>query len=428
MPGIVIVGTQWGDEGKGKIVDFLAEKADCVVRYGGGANAGHTVVVDGKKYAFHIVPSGVVFGRRSYIGNGVVLDPEVLLEEIENLKKEGVKPKLYISDRAHVVFDFHKIIDDLEESFKGELGAGTTKRGIGPAYSDKVARFGIRVADLLDENILKKKLGILVELKQRLISQVYGGNETLGKDDILRKYRQLGKRMAKFVCDVSFEINSALDKGQTVVFEGAQGTLLDIDHGVYPYGTSSNPTAGGACTGVGVGPTKITRVVGVTKAYTSRVGAGPVPTELRDEVGDRIREKGGEYGTTTGRPRRCGWFDMVPVRYAVRVNGISELALTKLDVLSGIDPLKLCTHYRFNDEAITELPASLKVFENCEPVYEEIEGWPEPTDWHVVAKKGYDAMPVHAKAYVQRIEDLAGVPVKILSVGPERRDTIVFED
>jgi len=428
MPGIVIVGTQWGDEGKGKIVDFLAEKADCVVRYSGGANAGHTVVVNGKKYKFHIIPSGAIYGKELYIGNGVVVDLEILLQEIEKLKKEGIEPDLHLSDRAHVVFDFHKIIDGLEEKFKGKLSAGTTRRGIGPAYSDKVARYGIRVVDLLSEDTLRRKMDVLLELKQRIISQVYGGKETLNKEEIIKKYLKLGQRIADYVCDVSLSINSALDKGRTVIFEGAQGTLLDIDHGIYPYGTSSNPTAGGACTGVGVGPTRIEKVVGVTKAYTSRVGTGPVPTELKDEIGDRIRDKGGEYGTTTGRPRRCGWFDVVPVRYSIRVNGISELALTKLDVLSGINPVKLCIHYKFKDEVITEIPADLKVYENCKPVYEELEGWSDSVDWHKVAQEGYDALPSQAKAYVERIEELVGVPIKIISVGPERQDTIIIED
>lgn len=428
VTGIVIVGTQWGDEGKGKIVDFLSENADCVVRYGGGANAGHTVVVEGKIFKFHIIPSGAVYGKKLYIGNGLVVDPQVLLAEIESLKREGLTPDLHISDRAHVVFDFHKMIDGLEEKFKGKLSAGTTKRGIGPTYSDKVARFGIRVADLLDDDTLRRKLDILLELKQRIITRVYDGEETLDKEKIIRRYLQLGHRISDYVCDVSLEINSALDKGQTVIFEGAQGTLLDIDHGVYPYGTSSNPTAGGACTGVGVGPTKITKVIGVTKAYTSRVGTGPVPTELKDEIGERIREKGGEYGTTTGRPRRCGWFDVVPVTYSIRVNGISELALTKLDVLSGINPIRLCLHYKSEDEIIAEIPADLKMYEKCRPVYEELEGWPSSVEWSKVAQEGYDALPQKAKAYIERIQELVRVPIKTISVGPERKDTIVTED
>lgn len=424
----MIVGTQWGDEAKGKITDFLAEKADRVVRYNGGANAGHTVVVNGKKYKFHLVPSGVLRGKPVYIGNGVVLDPEVLTEELETLKAEGFKPDLHISDRTHVVFKFHKILDGLQEKFKGNLRAGTTKRGIGPTYSDKAARFGIRVADLLEEKVLKWKMDVLVDLAQKLISQVYEGDVLLDKQQIIDDALHFGRKIADCVCDVSAEINDALDRGETVLFEGAQGTLLDIDHGVYPYGSSSSTVAGGACTGVGVGPTKIDKVIGVTKAYTSRVGTGPVPTELTDEIGDKIRNVGDEYGTTTGRPRRCGWLDLVPVKYSVRLNGVSQLVVTKLDVLSGINPLKICVRYRVGEKTVDTIPASLGLFELCEPVYEELEGWPENVDWRKVVSKGYDALPEQAKIYLERIEELAGVPISLVSVGPERRETIVIND
>lgn len=426
MPGIVIVGTQWGDEAKGKITDFLSEKADCVVRYNGGANAGHTVVVDGKKYAFHLIPSGVLQGKKLYIGNGVVVDPEVLVQEIEMVRKEGFEPDLYISDRAHVVFGFHKALDGLQEEFKGGLRAGTTKRGIGPAYSDKAARYGIRVADLLDEDVLRQKLDILVDLKQRIMSQVYNGNVSLDKKEILKESLDFGRTISDWVCDVSIEINKALDKGETVIFEGAQGTMLDIDHGLYPYGSSSSTIAGGACTGVGVGPGKISKVIGVTKAYTSRVGTGPVPSELQDEVGGRLRQVGKEYGTTTGRPRRCGWLDLVPVKYSSRLSGITELVVTKLDVLSGIAPLKICTHYKCGDKILDYVPASLKLFQTCEPVYEELEGWQDSVDWHEVALEGYDGLPEQAKTYLERIEELLKVPIRLVSVGPERRDTIVI--
>ncbi|MCS7120576.1 MAG: adenylosuccinate synthase [Nitrososphaerota archaeon] len=425
MPGLVVVGTQWGDEGKGKIVDFLAKDADCVVRYNGGSNAGHTVVVKGRIYKFHIVPSGVLQGKRVYIGNGVVVDPEVLLREIEGLRSNGFDPDLHVSDRAHVVFDFHKVIDGLEEKFKGGLSAGTTLRGIGPAYSDKVARFGIRVADLLNKDELKRKLDLLSTLKQKVITHVYDAEEVIDKEAIFRKYLDYGQRISKYVCDVSSEINEALDKGETVIFEGAQGTLLDVDHGIYPFGTSSNATAGGACTGVGVGPTKIEKVIGVAKAYISRVGTGYVPTELRDDIGERIRVIGGEYGTATGRPRRCGWFDLVPVKYSIRVNGISELILTKLDVLSGINPLKICLHYMCEGKVVSDVPADLTKYEKCVPIYEEMEGWSGSIDWHKVAVGGYDAMPEEAKAYVERIEELTGVPIKMISVGQEREDTII---
>ena len=428
MPGIVIVGTQWGDEAKGKITDFLAENADCVVRYNGGANAGHTVVVNGKKYAFHLIPSGVLHNKKLYIGNGVVVDPEVLAQELETVRRQGFEPDLRISDRAHIVFGFHKILDGLQEKFKGNLRAGTTKRGIGPVYSDKAARYGIRVADLLDEYVLRRKLDLLLDLKQRIISEVYGGNVSLDKEQILRESLAFGGKIADWVCDVSIEINNALDAGETVIFEGAQGTLLDIDHGLYPYGSSSNTIAGGACTGVGVGPSRIDKVIGVTKAYISRVGTGPVPTELKDDVGERLRSVGQEYGTTTGRPRRCGWLDVVPVKYSVRLSGVTELVVTKLDVLSGIDPVKICLHYKCENRIVDYIPASLKLFERCEPVYEEMEGLPDSVDWHKVALGGYDALPEQAKAYLGRIEELVKVPIRLVSVGPERRDTIVIED
>ena len=427
MPGTVIVGTQWGDEAKGKITDFLAEKADRVVRFNGGANAGHTVVVDGKVFKFRLVPSGVLHRKKLYIGNGVVLDPEVLTQEIESLKRDGFKPDLHISDRAHVVFGFHKILDGLQERFKGNLRAGTTMMGIGPVYSDKAARFGVRVADLLDEEVLKWKLDVLVDLAQSLIKNVYGGQEVLDKDQILKDSLNFGKSIADSVCDVSETINRALDLGETVLFEGAQGTLLDLDHGLYPFGSSSSIVAGGACTGAGVGPTKIDEVIGVMKAYTSRVGEGPVLTELTDAVGEKIRNVGHEYGTATGRPRRTGWLDLVAVKYAVKLSGISKLVVTKLDVLSGIDPLKICVGYEADGKTLNTVPASLSLFGNIKPVYEEIEGWQERVEWRKVVDKGYGGLPEQAKAYLARIEELVKVPITIVSVGAERRDTIVVE-
>jgi len=428
MPGIVIVGTQWGDEAKGKVTDFLAKDADCVVRYNGGANAGHTVVVDGKTYKFHLIPSGVLRGKKVYIGNGVVVDPNVLVDELEDLKREGFNPNLRISDRAHVVFNFHKIEDGLQERLKGNLRAGTTKRGIGPAYSDKTARFGIRIADLLNKEILKSKLDLLVGFKQKIIRQVYGENIKLDMNEILEKALQFGQYISDLVCDVSAEINDALDRGETVIFEGAQGTLLDIDHGLYPYGTSSSTVAGGACIGVGVGPKRIDKVIGVMKAYISRVGTGPVPTELKDKIGDKIREVGKEYGTTTGRPRRVGWLDLVPVKYSIRLNSIDELIVTKLDVLSGISPLKICIKYKCEGRTIDTVPADICLFEKCEPVYEELEGWPADVDWRRIVKEGYDALPKQAKEYLQMIEEHLKVPISIISVGPDRRETIVREN
>lgn len=428
MPGIVIVGTQWGDEAKGKVTDFLAKKADCVVRFNGGANAGHTVVVDGKVFKFRLVPSGVLHGKRLYIGNGVVVDPKVLTQELESLRKDGFTPDLHVSDRAHIVFGFHKILDGLQERFKGNLRAGTTMMGIGPVYSDKAARFGVRVADLLDEDVLRWKLDVLVNLAQRLIKNVYGGDQVLDKDQILKEALSFGKMIANSVCDVSLEVNEALDKGETVLFEGAQGTLLDLDHGLYPYGSSSSTVAGGACTGVGVGPTRISEVVGVMKAYTSRVGTGPVPTELTDVVGEKIRNVGHEYGTATGRPRRTGWLDLVPVKHSIKISGISKLVVTKLDVLSGINPLKICVSYKAENKNVDIVPASLSLFQKYKPVYEELEGWQEKVDWGKVATEGYNGLPEQAKAYLARIEELVRVPITIVSVGAERRDTIVIEE
>jgi len=426
MPGIVIVGTQWGDEAKGKITDFLAKDANCVVRYNGGANAGHTVVVNGKTYKFHLIPSGVLHGKRVYLGNGMVIDPEILMDELEDLRREGVQPDLHISDRAHVVFSFHKLEDGLQERLKGNLRAGTTRRGIGPTYSDKTARFGIRIADLLDEEVLDSKLNILIDLKQKIINQVYGEDVKIDKKKVLVKALKFGKAISEYVCDVSAEINEALDKGETVIFEGAQGTLLDIDHGLYPYGTSSSTVAGGACIGVGVGPKRIDEVIGVMKAYTSRVGTGPVPTELKNSIGERIREVGKEYGTTTGRPRRVGWLDLVPVKYSIRLNGIDKLAITKLDVLSGINPLKICIKYKCGDRMIDTIPADIRTFKECEPVYEEIEGWEASLDWRKIVQKGYEALPEQAKEYLKRIEEHVKIPISIISVGPERSETIIL--
>jgi len=418
---------QWGDEAKGKVTDFLAEKADRVVRFNGGANAGHTVVVDGKVFKFRLVPSGVLHRKKLYIGNGVVLDPEVLTKEVESLKRDGYKPDLHISDRAHIVFGFHKILDGLQERFKGNLRAGTTMMGIGPVYSDKAARFGVRVADLLDEEILKWKLDVLVDLAQSLIKNVYGGEEALDKDQITRDALSFGKFIADSACDVSEIINKALEMGENVLFEGAQGTLLDLDHGLYPFGSSSSIVAGGACTGAGVGPNRIDEVLGVVKAYTSRVGEGPVPTELTDAVGEKIRNVGHEYGTATGRPRRTGWLDLVPVRYSVRLSGISKLVITKLDVLSGINPLKICVGYEADGKTLNTIPASLSLFQKCKPIYEKVEGWQEKVDWRKVVEKGYGGLPEQTKAYLEKIEELVKVPITIVSVGAERRDTIVVE-
>ena len=426
MPGIIVLGCQWGDEGKGKIVDVLSEKADCVVRCQGGANAGHTIVIKGEKYKFHLIPSGVLQNKTIYIGNGVVLDPEILLQEVDLLKSKNIEPKLKISEKAHIVFDFHKLIDALEEDFKGDLKAATTKRGIGPTYSDKVGRFGIRAVDLTEEDTLKKKLDKIIDLRQKHLKYIYGSEIVLDKQKIFDKYWEFGKRLGPYMCDVSSEVNAILNSGGNVVFEGAQGTMLDVDHGVYPYGTSSNPTVGGIFTGSGIGPKHISEVIGVVKAFTSRVGHGRVPTELNDEVGHKIREIGGEYGTTTGRPRRIGWLDAVSTKYAVDINGITSIFFTKIDALSGISPLKICTKYLCDGEELTSPPASLKKWEKCEPVYIELEGWENMSteDWTQISKEGYHLMPQNAQKYVKKIEELLGAPIKVVSIGPGREEIV----
>lgn len=425
MAGIVVVGCQWGDEGKGKVADFYAKDAWGVVRYQGGCNAGHTVEAAGKTHKFHLLPSGAVYGRKLFIGAGVVIDPAVLFKEIEEFGKTPVK--LTIDGKAHVTFPFHRELDGLEEKAKGAMKAGTTGRGIGPTYSDKVARFGVRVCDLLNMKTLMEKISILAELKGAVFSK-YGQPFSPDTEGMIAEYLDFGERMAPMMGDVSLELNCALDSGKKILFEGAQGTLLDIDHGVYPFTTSSNTTAGGACTGTGVGPRKIDRVIGVAKAYTSRVGEGPLPTELLGEDGDALREAGHEYGTTTGRPRRCGWLDLVTLRYAARINSLDGLAITKLDVLGGMPKVKICVKYRRNGKTILEHPSKL---EGCEPVYAEMKGWPKmpDKDWRKIAKKGMmTALPAPAREYVKAMEKLSGVPVYLVSVGAARESTISLRD
>lgn len=429
MTCVVIVGTQWGDEGKGKVVDYYAEKADMVVRFSGGNNAGHTVVVKGKRYAFHLMPSGALRGKQLVIGNGVAVDPKTLLEEIEMLKRDGITPKLMISERAHVILPYHRVLDELEEQFKGKLKAGTTKRGIGPCYEDKAGRFGLRMCDIVDKKRLTEKMEILVPLKERQIA-VYGGKLSLTKQQIIDEYSAYGERLAKHVCDTQKIIERAVRGGKRVLFEGTQGTMLDIDHGVYPFGTSCNVTAGGACTGTGVSPMQINAVIGVTKAYVSRVGEGPLPTELKDEIGDEIRKKGGEFGTTTGRPRRVGWLDMVGVRYACRVNGITGLAVTKLDVLAGLKKVKICVGYRIGSKTIKELPASHEVLAECKPIYNEMNGWREFEEGEAlrIARRGYNALPKELREYVREISKISKVPIHLISIGPGREETIVLKN
>lgn len=425
MPSSVIVGAQWGDEGKGKIVDYYAGGADYVARFNGGSNAGHTVVVDGKTYKFHLLPSGVLRRKQVVIGNGVVVDPEVLLDEIASMEAEGFPVHLSLSDRAHVVFPYHKAQDSLEERVKGDLAAGTTRRGIGPCYADKAARFGLTVSDLMDPTTLREKLDVLIPFKQALFKAL--GEETpFDREQVYEQYLDYARRLAGYVSETSLLLNSALEKGATVLFEGAQGTHLDIDHGIYPYGTSSNCIAGAACTGAGVSPKAIDEVIGVVKAYTSRVGSGPVPTELGGDLSDRIREVGGEYGTTTGRARRVGWLDLMLVAYAQRVNGFSGLAVTKLDVLSGIDPLKVCVRYEIGGEETFEFPAGMRRLAAARPVYENLAGWTKLSrdEWRQIISKGADALPENAKLYLKAIEDSVGVPISLVSVGPARDETI----
>lgn len=421
MPAVVLIGTQWGDEGKGKITDYLAKEADMVVRYQGGPNAGHTVVVDEQEFKLHLIPSGILYpGKTCVIGNGVVIDPELLLKEIEDLNRRGINTGgLKISDIAHLIMCYHKKLDELEEKERKEGKIGTTLRGVGPAYMDKVARTGLRVSDLLNENYLRPRLKQILEEKNKLFEEVYH-EKGFDYEETLQQYLSYAPKIAPYLTDTSIVINQALDQNQKVLFEGAQGTLLDIDHGTYPFVTSSSPTAGGSSIGSGVGPTRIDKVIGVAKAYTTRVGEGPFPTETEGETAEKIRRRGQEYGTTTGRPRRCGWLDLVILKYAARINGLSYLALTKLDVLSSFERIKICTAYRYRGELLTEFPHSYHVLAECEPVYEEMEGWQESLN--EVFK--LEDLPYQARFYIERIENLTGVEVALIAVGPQRRQTI----
>ncbi|HYS74102.1 MAG TPA: adenylosuccinate synthase [Thermoplasmata archaeon] len=428
MPATVAVGSQFGDEGKGKIIDFLADRADVVVRFQGGANAGHTVQVGDDLYAFHLLPSGVLRKRTmNLIANGVVIEPAQLLKEIDETRERGHPVKnLRISDRAHVVMPYHKILDALEEKLKGNLGAGTTLRGIGPVFEDKVGRFGIRMCDLIDPETLRAKLRTIVPIKQRLI-EAYGGDERLDAEAIFAEHAAYGERLAPFVIDTSAWLDAALRRRKRILFEGAQGTHLCIDHGVYPFGTSSDCVAGAASVGAGVGPQFLTDILGVAKAFTSRVGAGPFPTELEGPIAEHLRERGGgEYGTTTRRPRRVGWIDLVMLRMSVRVNGLTALALTKLDVLGGLDRVRACVAYRSDGETVKEFPASMRVLSECGPVYRDFKGWPESSegDWIEVAKRGRRALPETTRKFVAFIESQLKVPVRIVSVGRSRAATI----
>ncbi|MCX7904339.1 MAG: adenylosuccinate synthase [Caloramator sp.] len=421
---LVVIGAQWGDEGKGKITDFLAEGADVVVRYQGGNNAGHTVIANDKKYKLHLIPSGILYeDKLCIIGNGVVIDPKALLDEIEYLRDEGIRvdnKKLLISDRAHVIMPYHKKIDALSEKKRGSKDIGTTGKGIGPCYTDKHERTGIRICDLLNKEVFYEKLKANLEVKNRLIKEIYE-DEEMNFDEIYNSYTEYAEKLKDFITDTSVVLYDSIKEGKKVLFEGAQGTLLDIDYGTYPYVTSSHPIAGGVCIGSGVGPTMIDRVVGVCKAYTTRVGKGPFPTELFDETGEYIREKGFEYGTTTGRARRCGWLDLVILKYAARISGLTSLAITKIDTLAGLEKIKVCTGYEFEGRVIENFPASLEDLAKCKPIYKEFDGWDES----IQGAKTYEDLPENAKKYLKFIEEYTGVRISIVSVGPERENTIV---
>jgi len=420
----VIVGAQWGDEGKGKITDYFAGESDYVVRYHGGNNAGHTVIVNGSTFKLHLIPSGVLYNHPiSVIGNGVVIDPKALLNELQYLKNKGIQPRLNISDRAHVIMPYHKQMDEALTNHQGSLAAGSTKRGIAPVYADKMFRHGIRMIDLTEPAIFKEKLHKAYQFNYKLISAI--SDHTIQEDEklIYTEYCQYGKMLSSYIKDVSIELYCAQQNGKAILFEGAQGISLDIDHGIYPYTTSSNSIAGNIATGTGVSFRDIDRIIGVTKAYISRVGIGPLPTELPLEKGNDLREKGKEYGTTTGRPRRVGWLDLVQVRQAVRVNGLTEIALTKLDILSNNGDLSVCTAYSIDGQLEQEMPASLQRFRSAKPVYQTLPGWGQLSD--NMTEKGYESLPENLRNYVQFIEDQVSCPVSIISIGPERSQTII---
>jgi adenylosuccinate synthase len=421
MPASVILGAQWGDEGKGKITDLLSEQADIVVRYQGGNNAGHTIVTGTQKFALSLIPSGVLYPTVTpVIGNGVVVDPRWFFEEMETLVKKGIDPsRVKISNNAHLIMPYHRKLDAVIERYLGSSMIGTTKRGIGPAYTDKYSRSGIRVQDLFDGKIFMEKLKVVLKMKNQQLVKIYN-QLPLDLDEIAEEYLGYTDRLEPYVTDTSLLVWEGLQGGKNVLFEGGQGTLLDIDHGTYPFVTSSNPTAGGAPVGIGIGPNMIDNIIGVAKAYISRVGTGPFPTEQVNEIGDRMIDIGGEYGVVTGRRRRCGWLDAVALRYAARVNGLTEIALTKLDILSHFDTIKIATAYEADGATFTEMPRQQRVLHECAPVYEEHQGWGE--DITKVTK--YEDLPQLARDYVERIEDLAGVPIRTVSVGPGRKATL----
>ena len=425
MPAIVLLGAQWGDEGKGKATDILGDRVDYVVRYQGGNNAGHTVVIGDQKYALHLLPSGILSPNViPVIGNGVVIDPAVLLEEIKGLNERGIDTsKLVISSNAHLITPYHRTIDKVSERFLGKAKIGTTGRGIGPAYADKISRIGIRVQDLFDESILQKKIEGALKDKNQVLTKVFNRKD-MQVSEILEEYLGYAEILRPYIADTALLLNQALESGKTVLLEGSQGTLLDVDHGTYPFVTSSNPTAGGACTGSGIGPTKIERVIGIVKAYTTRVGSGPFPTELENEDGEKLRTIGHEYGTTTGRNRRCGWYDAPIARFAVRINGLTDFFLTKLDVLTGWEKIPVCVAYEIDGKRVEEIPSSQTDFHHAVPIYEYLPGWTED----ISKARTISDLPKNAREYVAYLEEISGAPMSAIGVGPGRDETIVTRD
>ncbi len=423
MSVTMVIGTQWGDEGKGKIVDYLAENADYVVRFQGGNNAGHTINVNGETYKLHIIPSGVIQGKIGVIGNGCVLDPENLLDEIKKLKERGINPKILISNRVNIIMPYHKLLDGAAESYLGNKKIGTTKRGIGPCYSDKIARMGIRASDLIDREILRDRLQLVLPIKQKLL-EIYGLDVKLDEEEILDRYSKYGEEIRPFVTDTHIILQEAVKQEKNILLEGAQGVLLDVDFGTYPYTTSSHVIAGGGSIGTGLPPTSLKRIIGVVKAYTTRVGSGPMPTELKDKTGEYLREKGHEFGTTTSRPRRCGWLDLVAVKHSCRLSGVTDVAITKLDVLTGLKTIKVCVGYKIDGLETGVFPSTVEALERCKPVYRELPGWSSLPS----SSSSIEDLPIEARRYLELIEDYLEKPIKIISIGPSREETIIIPD
>lgn len=419
MTVTLVIGTQWGDEGKGKVVDYFSKDADYVVRFQGGNNAGHTIKVEDEIYKLHLIPSGAIQGKIGIIGNGVVIDPKVLINEIDELTNRSIKPKLLISDRANIIMPYHKILDGAEEQYLDEKKIGTTKRGIGPCYSDKVSRNGIRAIDLTDKKTLSKLLDRIVPIKQKIID-IYRIDKKIDKKEILEVYSNYGKQLKNYITTTHIELNKSIQKGKNILLEGAQGTMLDVDFGTYPYTTSSHVIAGGSTIGTGIGPKHINEIIGIVKAYTTRVGEGPLPTELFDEMGKYLQQKGHEFGTTTSRPRRCGWLDLVVVQHACMISGITKLAITKLDVLDSLKQVKICTHYQLNGKKIDYFPANIEDVKQCKPIYKEFKGW------NKIDKNSskFSDIPKEAQEYLRFIEKELQVPIAVISIGPGRRETI----